>query len=107
MHNIAAKIPHAFEGLTIGEGVRISKEKLWAFMKGKVVSVYLSRRRPLFHIVYGDNGEEDFDYEELQFVVGLYSCPANDLHLEDDKNVTGHKQVKRTRREPTCGLWGL
>jgi hypothetical protein len=47
--------------------------------KGPIVSVDLNRRRPLYHILYDDGDEEDFDDQELQYALELHDAFKNGL----------------------------
>jgi hypothetical protein len=40
--------------------------------EGKIVSVDVKRRRPLYHVLYGDGDEEDYDEGELQYARELF-----------------------------------
>jgi hypothetical protein len=47
--------------------------------KGSIVRVDLNRRRPLYHVVYDDGDEEDYDIEELRVAVKLHEAINNGL----------------------------
>ncbi len=44
--------------------------------KGSIVSVDLNRRRPLYHVLYDDGDEEDYDDQELQYALELITRGA-------------------------------
>ena len=49
--------------------------------KGNIVrSVDSNRRRPLYHVLYADGDEEDYDYEELYYALQLISALKNGTH---------------------------
>jgi hypothetical protein len=48
---------------------------------GTIVSVDLNRRRALYHVLYNDGDEEDFDDEELCYAFELHEAHKNGLPL--------------------------
>jgi hypothetical protein len=59
--------------------------------KGSIVRVDINRRRPLYHVLYGDGDEEDLDNAELHYALDLNAAltsgakmPAQD---NDDKGM--------------------
>jgi hypothetical protein len=47
--------------------------------KGSIVSVDLNRRRPLYHVLYDDGDEEDYDDEELRQGIKLHDAHTRGL----------------------------
>jgi hypothetical protein len=45
--------------------------------QGTIVSVDVHRRRPLYHVMYDDGDEEDFDEKELQYALELHEAHKN------------------------------
>ncbi len=54
---------------------------------GTIVSVDLNRRRPLYHVLYNDGDEEDFDDQELCYAFELHEAHKNGLPLTTQKIV--------------------
>ncbi len=55
--------------------------------KGTIVSVDLNRRRPLYHVLYDDGDEEDYDDQELSYAIELHEAHKNGLQLTTQKIV--------------------
>ncbi len=47
--------------------------------KASIVSVDLHRRRPLYHVLYDDGDEEDYDDQELQYAIELHEALKNGI----------------------------
>ncbi len=47
--------------------------------QGSIVSVDLNRRRPLYHVLYDDGDEEDYDDDELRHAIKLHEAHKNGL----------------------------
>ncbi len=41
---------------------------------GSIVRVHIHRRRPLYHVLYGDGDEEDYEEGELQYALELHAA---------------------------------
>ncbi len=44
---------------------------------GTIVSVDVHRRRPLYHVLYDDGDEEDYDEQELRYAMELHEAHKN------------------------------
>jgi hypothetical protein len=55
--------------------------------KGTIVSVDLNRRRPLYHVLYDDGDEEDYDDQELRYAIELHEAHKNGLPFTTQKIV--------------------
>ncbi len=49
---------------------------------GKITRVNTTSRRPLYHVVYTDGDEEDYDDAELQTAINLYVAVKTGVYLK-------------------------
>ena len=64
-------------------GVEVAHDFGGAFgiCSGKIVRVDLVTRRPLYHVIYSDGDEEDYDDGELQYAIDLHFAVKTGLTL--------------------------
>jgi hypothetical protein len=55
--------------------------------KGNIVSVDFNRRRPLYHVLYDDGDEEDYDEQELRSAIALHEAHKNGSPFKTQKIV--------------------
>jgi hypothetical protein len=54
---------------------------------GKIESIDLTTRRPLYHCVYTDDDEEDYDDGELQYAIDLHFAVKAGMTIAPHVNV--------------------
>jgi hypothetical protein len=61
---------------------------------GKITKVDLTTRRPLYHCVYTDGDEEDYDDAELQYAIDLHCAVTSgrtiEQHVNEDEGTQQH-----------------
>ena len=64
-------------------GVEVARDFGGAFgiCSGKIVRVDVVTRRPLYHVLYSDGDEEDYDDGELQYAIDLHFAFKSGLPL--------------------------
>jgi hypothetical protein len=77
----AASIVYPKGAAAIGVEVARDFGGTFGICSGKIVSVDLVTRRPLYHVIYTDGDEEDYDDGKLQYAIDLHFAVKTGLAL--------------------------